>query len=162
MNKKTETWLAFYLREAAMGTLPAGVKNLAEFAQFLLSGGSAEEQKSIQECASELAEDALSSFSCMNCGSTGLIYDGGDSMLNCPRCKGFGSISGKYRVTVMRYRAVAVGLEKDGHPVQITGMVIGPVVSWAHEMAKMKGVPVDIFESEERLIMRREPPEVEA
>jgi hypothetical protein len=61
----------------------------------------------------------------------------------------------------MRYRAVAVGIEKDGHPVQITGMVVGPVVAWAHEMAKTKGVPVEIFESEERLIMRREPPEVE-
>ena len=62
----------------------------------------------------------------------------------------------------MKYRAVAVGLEKDGHPVQVVGMTIGPIIEWAAHVAKTELVPVEVFISEERLLSRHVPPPVPA
>lgn len=52
----------------------------------------------------------------------------------------------------MKYRALAVGLVKDGHPVQNFGHARGPLEKWAREISQTEHVEVRIFIWEERLI----------
>jgi hypothetical protein len=52
----------------------------------------------------------------------------------------------------MRYRAVAVGVEHDGHPVQFFAQEEESAIRLAQVIADQENVPVQIFRREEKLI----------
>ena len=52
----------------------------------------------------------------------------------------------------MKYRAVAVGLSVDGHPVQSMNSDIKQVEDWADAMLVSQCAEVQIFINEERLL----------
>ena len=52
----------------------------------------------------------------------------------------------------MKYRAVAVGLSVDGHPVQSMNADIKQAEDWADAMLVSKCAEVQIFINEERLL----------
>jgi hypothetical protein len=52
----------------------------------------------------------------------------------------------------MKYRAVAIGLVKDGHPVQNLSNSLETVELWAKKTHESDGVPVEIYIREETLL----------
>ena len=52
----------------------------------------------------------------------------------------------------MRYRAIADGLSKDGHPVQVLGHNLENIREWARMMADSEKCRVRIFKTEESLL----------
>jgi len=50
----------------------------------------------------------------------------------------------------VKYRAVGIGLEQDGHPVQALFMSWSEVCKWASLIIEKHHVDVDIFKVEER------------
>ena len=62
----------------------------------------------------------------------------------------------------MKYRAVAVGLGKDGHPVSILGNGLKAIEDWADAIfASSKCAEVQIFINEERLLETKKRPSEE-
>lgn len=60
---------------------------------------------------------------------------------------------------MINYRAVAVGLLRDGHPVQYFGQHLTKVALWAEAITKQDRVPVDIYEYKEVLLRTEMPPD---
>jgi hypothetical protein len=52
----------------------------------------------------------------------------------------------------MKYRAIAVGIENDGHPVQSCGQHLANTQDWARKIAKQFKAEVRIYILEERLL----------
>lgn len=52
----------------------------------------------------------------------------------------------------MKYRAIAIGVEKDGKPLQIYAQSLSAVQAWAKEIHQTEKVPINVFVSEERLL----------
>jgi hypothetical protein len=59
--------------------------------------------------------------------------------------------------SMMKYRAIAVGLRIEGHPVGIVGQVLDPIVAWAEEIVKKHEVEVKIYETSERVLLTKRP-----
>lgn len=54
---------------------------------------------------------------------------------------------------MMKYRAVVVGIERDGHPVQGFAQHESQILKWAEEESKANGgAKVKVFINEERLL----------
>jgi hypothetical protein len=60
-------------------------------------------------------------------------------------------------MTLTRYRAVAVDVEIDGHPVQCITSSLNDVADWTHKTQDKHKCAVDIYVTEERLLRREEP-----
>jgi hypothetical protein len=61
----------------------------------------------------------------------------------------------------MKFRAVAVGLVKDGHPVQCFSNNEQTVLKWGDQISRKERVPVEVFIIEERSIRTFDPPPLE-
>ena len=58
----------------------------------------------------------------------------------------------------MKYRAIAVGLLKDGHPVQCFSASGAEIKNWAEAVANKELVAVEIYAIREELILTIQPP----
>lgn len=52
----------------------------------------------------------------------------------------------------MKYRAVAVGIAKDGHPLQSYAIHEATILKWASQTANTEQCAVEVFVFEERLV----------
>ena len=58
---------------------------------------------------------------------------------------------------MMKYRAIAVGLLIEDHPVGVVGQFLDPIVTWAEGIVKQHGVEVTIYETSERVLLVKRP-----
>lgn len=54
----------------------------------------------------------------------------------------------------MKFRAIAIGVMRDGHPLQTYSAQESTVLKWADQTAKEEKCEVDVFILEERLIKK--------
>jgi len=59
----------------------------------------------------------------------------------------------------MKYRAIAIDRQRDGHPIQILSNVLADVHDWAHKVSNQLECYIDIYEIYERKIKRVKPTE---